>query len=111
MCHTPCCCLFPASEYVCVCLAGWLLLPDLLCFVSHSYFLGELEKCVGDPDSLARLFIKHVSLKISERLVSFFFSQSEHLVITVPSDVMPRPAAVQMCFLFVDQLTAGAAGK
>uniref|UniRef100_A0A3Q4HIU9 DH domain-containing protein n=1 Tax=Neolamprologus brichardi TaxID=32507 RepID=A0A3Q4HIU9_NEOBR len=23
------------------------------------YFLGELEKCVGDPDSLARLFIKH----------------------------------------------------
>ncbi|XP_074489740.1 rho guanine nucleotide exchange factor 25 isoform X1 [Sebastes fasciatus] len=24
-----------------------------------SYFLGELEKCVGDPDSLAQLFIKH----------------------------------------------------
>ncbi|TKS71612.1 Rho guanine nucleotide exchange factor 25 [Collichthys lucidus] len=23
------------------------------------YFLGELEKCVGDPDSLAQLFIKH----------------------------------------------------
>uniref|UniRef100_A0A8C6UIK2 Rho guanine nucleotide exchange factor (GEF) 25b n=1 Tax=Neogobius melanostomus TaxID=47308 RepID=A0A8C6UIK2_9GOBI len=23
------------------------------------YFLGELEKCVSDPDSLARLFIKH----------------------------------------------------
>ncbi|XP_063766477.1 rho guanine nucleotide exchange factor 25 isoform X2 [Eleginops maclovinus] len=23
------------------------------------YFLGELEKCVGDPDSLAKLFIKH----------------------------------------------------
>ncbi|XP_047440142.1 rho guanine nucleotide exchange factor 25 isoform X2 [Mugil cephalus] len=23
------------------------------------YFLGELEKCVGDPDSLAELFIKH----------------------------------------------------
>lgn len=70
---------------------------------------------MGDPDSLARLFIKHVSLKISERQVSFFFSQSEHLaehlVITAPSGVMPRPAAVQMCFLFVDQLTAGAAGK
>ncbi|XP_061688938.1 rho guanine nucleotide exchange factor 25 isoform X2 [Syngnathoides biaculeatus] len=24
-----------------------------------SYFLGELEKCVADPDSLAQLFIKH----------------------------------------------------
>ncbi|XP_054639768.1 rho guanine nucleotide exchange factor 25 isoform X2 [Dunckerocampus dactyliophorus] len=24
-----------------------------------SYFLGELEKCVSDPDALARLFIKH----------------------------------------------------
>ncbi|XP_058488371.1 rho guanine nucleotide exchange factor 25 isoform X1 [Solea solea] len=23
------------------------------------YFLGELEKCVGDPDSLSQLFIKH----------------------------------------------------
>ncbi|XP_028262810.1 rho guanine nucleotide exchange factor 25-like isoform X2 [Parambassis ranga] len=23
------------------------------------YFLGELEKCVGDPDSLAQLFIRH----------------------------------------------------
>uniref|UniRef100_A0A3Q3XN60 Rho guanine nucleotide exchange factor 25 n=1 Tax=Mola mola TaxID=94237 RepID=A0A3Q3XN60_MOLML len=23
------------------------------------YFLGELEKCVGDPDSVAQLFIKH----------------------------------------------------
>ncbi|XP_029947018.1 rho guanine nucleotide exchange factor 25 isoform X2 [Salarias fasciatus] len=23
------------------------------------YFLGELEKCVGDPDTLAQLFIKH----------------------------------------------------
>ncbi|XP_075317030.1 rho guanine nucleotide exchange factor 25 isoform X2 [Odontesthes bonariensis] len=23
------------------------------------FFLGELEKCVGDPDSLAQLFIKH----------------------------------------------------
>ncbi|KAK2862216.1 hypothetical protein Q5P01_001749 [Channa striata] len=23
------------------------------------YFLGELEKCVGEPDSLAQLFIKH----------------------------------------------------
>ncbi|KAF7667748.1 hypothetical protein LDENG_00051420 [Lucifuga dentata] len=23
------------------------------------YFLGELEKCVGDPDSLAQLFMKH----------------------------------------------------
>ncbi|XP_070701825.1 rho guanine nucleotide exchange factor 25 [Pempheris klunzingeri] len=23
------------------------------------YFLGELEKCVGDPDSVAELFIKH----------------------------------------------------
>nr|XP_057911239.1 rho guanine nucleotide exchange factor 25 isoform X4 [Doryrhamphus excisus] len=28
-----------------------------------SYFLGELEKCVADPDSLAQLFIKHDLLK------------------------------------------------
>lgn len=34
--------------------------------VSRSYFLGELEKCVGDPDSLAQLFIKHVSVQISK---------------------------------------------
>lgn len=56
-------CFLPLS--VCVCVCFWLddmFVPDLLCFVSHSYFLGELEKCVGDPESLAQLFIKHVSL-------------------------------------------------
>ena len=45
-----------------LCVFGCMTVPDLLRFVSHSYFLGELEKCVGDPDSLAQLFIKHVSL-------------------------------------------------
>lgn len=29
-----------------------------------SYFLGELEKCVAEPERLAQLFIKHVSLSI-----------------------------------------------
>ncbi|XP_069010863.1 rho guanine nucleotide exchange factor 25 isoform X1 [Embiotoca jacksoni] len=44
------------------------------------YFLGELEKCVGDPDSLAKLFIKH------ERRLHMYVvycqnkPKSEHLV-------------------------------
>lgn len=35
-----------------------------------SYFLGELEKCLADPDSLAQLFIKHVRwVSIAYRLI------------------------------------------
>ncbi|KTG39480.1 hypothetical protein cypCar_00005628 [Cyprinus carpio] len=30
----------------------------------RDYFLGELEKCVAEPERLAQLFIKHVSLSI-----------------------------------------------
>lgn len=37
-----------------------------------SYFLGELEKCVAEPERLAQLFIKHVSLSII--LVFIFLS-------------------------------------
>lgn len=28
----------------------------------HSFFLGELEKCLEDPDKLAPLFVKQVHL-------------------------------------------------
>lgn len=35
-----------------------------LSFVLNSYFLGELEKCVAEPERLAQLFIKHVSLSL-----------------------------------------------
>jgi len=66
LCHVFSGCVFPASECV------WLFLPDL-CFMLRSFFLGELEKCVGDPDSLAQLFIKHVSLKIIEVWMRTFF--------------------------------------
>lgn len=36
---------------VCVCM-----------FSPYSYFLGELEKCLAEPERLAQLFIKHVSI-------------------------------------------------
>lgn len=55
-------CFLPLCMCVCV---G---LDDFLNFTaSHSYFLGELEKCVGDPDSVAQLFIKHVSLSLRDK--------------------------------------------
>lgn len=41
-----------------------MCLHDDECVISPlcSYFLGELEKCVAEPERLAQLFIKHVSL-------------------------------------------------
>ncbi|KTF94976.1 hypothetical protein cypCar_00004980 [Cyprinus carpio] len=57
------------------------------------YFLGELEKCVAEPERLAQLFIKHVSLSIilaficlSERRLHMYVvycqnkPKSEHIV-------------------------------
>lgn len=62
----------------CVChilnhLVEWLFwCVVFFCLVSRSYFLGELEKCVCDPESLAQLFIKHVSLHKVTRSSDFF---------------------------------------
>ncbi|XP_047204756.1 rho guanine nucleotide exchange factor 25 isoform X2 [Girardinichthys multiradiatus] len=52
------------------------------------YFLGELEKCVSDPDSLAQLFIKHALtvLNLQERRLHMYVvycqnkPKSEHIV-------------------------------
>uniref|UniRef100_A0A3Q0QPU5 Rho guanine nucleotide exchange factor 25 n=1 Tax=Amphilophus citrinellus TaxID=61819 RepID=A0A3Q0QPU5_AMPCI len=47
----------------------------------HKYFLGELEKCVGDPDSLARLFIKHQERRLHMYVVYCQNKpKSEHIV-------------------------------
>lgn len=37
---------------------------EIMCFVlwcCHSFFLGEIEKCLEDPDRLASLFVKQVN--------------------------------------------------
>lgn len=38
----------------------------------HSFFLGELEKCLEDPDRLALLFVKQVRTILSLSCVQVF---------------------------------------
>lgn len=38
----------------------------------HSFFLGELEKCLEDPDRLATLFVKQVKHRLTLRTSIFF---------------------------------------
>lgn len=47
------------------CMCMHLYVHSCLCvsaFSFSSYFLGELEKCLAEPERLAQLFIKHVSI-------------------------------------------------
>lgn len=44
-------------------LHGWGYLTYLFPSNLSSYFLGELQQCLKDPDWLAQLFIKHVRLE------------------------------------------------
>lgn len=44
-------------------LQGSEYLTNIFSVNSSSYFLGELQRCLKDPDWLAQLFIKHVRLE------------------------------------------------
>lgn len=44
-------------------LQRWGYLTYLFPDIPSSYFLGELQRCLKDPDWLAQLFIKHVRLE------------------------------------------------
>lgn len=44
-------------------LQGLKYLIYLFNAIISSYFLGELQQCLKDPDWLAQLFIKHVRLE------------------------------------------------
>lgn len=46
---------------------------------SYSFFLGELEKCLDDPDHLGPLFVKHVSSFFSCRACSVIVFQRSRL--------------------------------
>lgn len=84
-----------------VCVFDWMIfLPDLLCFVSRSYFLGELENRVADPDSLAQLFIKHVSLQTSELQFAGRLQPSHWSQLWLC--LKPWALAIQMCFHVAD---------
>lgn len=42
-------------------LSTWVVIISTNNLCSFSFFLGELEKCLDDPDHLGHLFVKHVS--------------------------------------------------
>ncbi|KAG2465202.1 TRIO protein, partial [Polypterus senegalus] len=58
-------------SFLLLCLYFAIVIFDLvanLAFISiHSFFLGELEKCLEDPDRLPSLFVKHDFLKYSKK--------------------------------------------
>lgn len=49
--------LFRAVEM----LSAWAVIISTNNHCSFSFFLGELEKCLDEPDHLGTLFVKHVS--------------------------------------------------
>lgn len=38
---------------------------EVLILFMFSFFLGELEKCLEDPEKLGSLFVKHVSANVT----------------------------------------------
>lgn len=42
-------------------LSAWAVIISTNNHCSFSFFLGELEKCLDEPDHLGTLFVKHVS--------------------------------------------------
>lgn len=69
-------------------------------YLLSSYFLGELEKCVEEPERLAQLFIKHVSLPGCQSILSnLLLSLTTYLFLLVCVSSNPPPMSVSVLVL------------
>lgn len=93
--------IFPACvPFSCNISCKWINPFVLGYFFYYSNFLGELEKCVGDPDSLAQLFIKNVSVNVLVSPVFCALTKGWSILTWLQLCVMRRPPTLQRRVIF-----------